>query len=71
MRSGAWTSDPSVMEYKAVTVVLNTNRKSELISIDGEPVEMKMPLRCTLIQQALEVIVPMSEAASGPAEKAA
>ena len=63
MHTGAWKSDPSVTEAHANTVVINTNRKTELISLDGEPLEMKMPLRCHVMKQALQVIVPMPVAA--------
>lgn len=59
LRTGAWKSDPSVSEAHANTVVINTNRKTELISLDGEPVEMKMPLRCHVLRQALQVIIPV------------
>ncbi|MDB5491724.1 MAG: diacylglycerol kinase catalytic region [Micavibrio sp.] len=63
LRTGAWRSDPSVSEAHANTVVINTNRKTELISLDGEPLEMKMPLRCHVMKQALQVIVPVPVAA--------
>jgi diacylglycerol kinase family enzyme len=59
LRTGAWKSDPSVTEAHANNVVINTNRKTELISLDGEPIEMKMPLRCHVMRQCLQVIVPV------------
>lgn len=61
MRTGAWRSDPSVAEAHANSVVINTNRRTELISLDGEPMEMKMPLRCHVMKGALKLIVPLPE----------
>lgn len=62
MHRGAWRSDPSVGEAHANIVTINTNRKTELISLDGEPMLMKMPLRCTVMKGALQLIVPMPQA---------
>lgn len=58
MKKGAWKDDPAVSEESARRIVLNTNRRKELISLDGEPQEMKMPLEFRVHPRALDVIVP-------------
>jgi diacylglycerol kinase family enzyme len=59
MKSGQWRKDPAVRETRARNVIVETENATELISIDGEPVEMEMPLKFTLLPRALEIIVPL------------
>lgn len=61
LKKGAWKDDPAVSEDRARRILLNTNRKKELISLDGEPEEMKMPLEFWVQPKALDVIVPAGE----------
>ena len=58
IKSGQWRNDPNVHEARAHQVTVETGNKTELVSIDGEPVEMAMPLKFTLLPRALEIIVP-------------
>ena len=58
LQTGAWKKDPVLLEYVAETVTIETGRQKELVSIDGEPIEMQMPLKLRVLPKALEVITP-------------
>jgi diacylglycerol kinase family enzyme len=57
---GDWLNDPSVRRYYARNVVLETGKSKELISIDGEPLELTAPFKFKLLPKALKIIVPVS-----------
>ena len=61
LQLGAWRNDPALKEYIAKTVALKTGNNKELISIDGEPIEMHTPLNFSIKQKALKVIVPSGD----------
>lgn len=58
LRKSGWQSDPSISQYKAQQVILNTKRSEELISLDGEPITLKTPLKFGILKRALKIIVP-------------
>ncbi len=58
LRSGAWGNDPAIHHYKGQAITIHTTRPHELISIDGEPLEMSSPLEFKILPKALKVIIP-------------
>ncbi len=58
MKLGLWHTDPYIREYQARTVTIDTRRKEDLISLDGEPMRLKGPYHISLLPQALPLIVP-------------
>ena len=62
MKLGLWKNDPFIDEYKAKQVRIDTQRKEDLISLDGEPMKLKGPYNITLMRRALAVIVPRTSA---------
>ena len=63
MKTGTWKEDSFVQEYKGQVVVVDTQSAEDLISIDGEPIKMAGPHKFTLLEKALNVIVPHSSPA--------
>jgi diacylglycerol kinase family enzyme len=60
-------------DYRLLTgkeIVIETERKSELVARDGERARMSGPFRVRLVENALGVIVP-KDAAAGPGDGAA
>lgn len=60
LKKGEW--DPAIREFLAHDVLLETKKEKELISIDGEPIEMKGPYRFELLHKALKILVPANAA---------
>lgn len=58
LRTGGWKSDPFVREYSAKKLVLHSPNAKELISIDGEAVEMPTPITFQMRHNALKLLVP-------------
>lgn len=56
LKRGGW--DPSIREHLAHDVVLETRKPTELISVDGEPIEMQSPFRFKIRRKALKILVP-------------
>lgn len=65
LKTGGWRRDVTVTEDRAQHITLKTKRGSELISIDGEPEKMTMPLEFKIQPKALQVIVPLAPAEVG------
>lgn len=62
MTKGGWKSDPAISEYRARRVtVKKTGRRKELVSLDGEPMEMTVPLEFKVVHKGLKIIVPVPE----------
>lgn len=59
LKTGGWRRDQTVIEDRAQTIIMKTQRGSELISVDGEPELMTMPLEFKIMPKALKVIVPV------------
>lgn len=57
---GIWKNNPHIREYQARTVKIDTKRTADLVSIDGEPVEMNGPYNITVREKALKIIVPQT-----------
>ena len=62
LKTGGWRRDQTVIEDRAERIVMKTHRGSELISVDGEPETMTMPLEFKILPKALKVIVPKTGA---------
>lgn len=58
LQFSSWKNDPALREYSGQKAVIKTGHKKELISLDGEPLEMEMPLNFQIQSKALKVIVP-------------
>ncbi len=56
---GTWKNNASIREYHAENVVIETDRNKELVSIDGEPIELETPLECHMLRQTLSILTPM------------
>lgn len=61
LKTGGWRRDQTVIEDRAQHITMKTHRGSELISVDGEPEKMTMPLEFKVLPKALKVIVPVTE----------
>ena len=55
---GHWLKDPDLSELTGKCVQLNTRRKRELVSIDGEVREMQTPLDFTIKPKLVHLLVP-------------
>lgn len=66
MKTGQWRKDQDVYEVHSRNITIETKRQTELISIDGEPVEMQMPLKFTMMPHALRIIVPLTSPDMNP-----
>ncbi len=58
LRAGGWKSDPFVREYTAKEFLVYSDRVKELVSIDGEPTELRTPLQFKMRANVLELVVP-------------
>jgi diacylglycerol kinase family enzyme len=58
MLVGDWLHDPELDERTAQKVGIRTHRKRELVSIDGEVLEMAMPLEFTIRPKLVKLLVP-------------
>ncbi|MGA9658927.1 MAG: diacylglycerol kinase family protein [Asticcacaulis sp.] len=56
---GNWLKDPDLSEIIAKKVSLQTRRRVELVSIDGEIAELPTPLVFTLKPKLLHVLIPV------------
>lgn len=56
---GTWKNNASIREYHAENVLVETDRTKELVSIDGEPVELETPLECHMLRQTLSILTPV------------
>jgi len=61
LQFGNWRGDTVVKEWSGETISLNTKNSYELISLDGETKNMKMPLNFWINQEALTLLVPSQE----------
>lgn len=55
---GGWKSDPLVKEWVSPQVNISTREQNMLVSLDGEPVDIKTPLRFSIKPLALKLLVP-------------
>jgi diacylglycerol kinase family enzyme len=55
---GDWLHDPELKEWVGHKVGLRTHRKHELVSIDGEVLDMAMPLEFTIHPKLVKLLVP-------------
>lgn len=60
LQQGALEADAALTEHDADRIVVTTDKAKELVSIDGEPVEMNSPLTFEMKHDALQIIVPAS-----------
>lgn len=61
LRSGRWKNNPVLKKYSGQKICLKTKNKEELISLDGEPMHMKTPLKFEVHKKALTLIVPSNQ----------
>jgi diacylglycerol kinase family enzyme len=66
LKIGGWQKDPVIKSWTGKKVVINSHRKKELVSLDGEAVELQTPLKFSLQNKKLKVLLPKM-----PKEKAA
>lgn len=55
---GGWKSDPVMREYMCEALTIRTQKAEELVSLDGEPKTMSTPLKFSIRERALGVLVP-------------
>jgi diacylglycerol kinase family enzyme len=67
MQQGKMETEPTIQESQAHNVLVRTDKSSELVSIDGEPVMMKTPISFKILPGALKVIIPMQQEAAAAA----
>ncbi|MDC7676083.1 diacylglycerol/lipid kinase family protein [Asticcacaulis machinosus] len=60
---GNWLKDPDMSEQVGKRMSLNTHRKKELVSIDGEVAELMTPLVFTIKPHHIQMLVPQPKAA--------
>lgn len=58
LRFGDWRKDQVIDEWEGKSVTLNTKRREELISLDGETKTINTPLNFSIKQKALPLLVP-------------
>lgn len=56
MWQGNWQDNESIISFEAEELIVNARDKKVLISLDGEPVEMKSPLHFSLKRQSIPVL---------------
>lgn len=56
---GNWRADPKMKEWSAQKLSLETDRQTELISLDGETHTLQTPLIFTVQPKALNLIIPV------------
>jgi diacylglycerol kinase family enzyme len=57
---GNWRTDPILRQWEGRDVTVTTGHTNELVSLDGEPEHMDMPLHFEILPAALQVLVPRS-----------
>lgn len=57
---GGWKKDPVIKTWFKDKITVHTQNSTELVSLDGEPVDMKTPLKFDVQPQALSLLVPAS-----------
>lgn len=58
LKTGGWTIDPYVREYTAREVKISSHHAKEWVSLDGEPMELQMPLQFKMYPGQLPLIIP-------------
>lgn len=58
IKSGGWKNDPVVNEWTSQVVTLASGQDSELISLDGENMELATPLEFKVKHDAVKVLIP-------------
>ncbi len=73
LQFGNWKKDPVLAERVARVVEVRTHRAEEDVSLDGETQKLKTPLRFSVLNKALTILVPkiVLKAEAEKAEKAA
>lgn len=56
MWQGNWQDNESILSFEAEELIVNTKYRKILISLDGEPVEMKTPLHFSVKRQSISVL---------------
>ncbi len=66
--TGGWLKDPDLSHLSGQRATILTKRRQELVSIDGEVMELNTPLACRIRPKAVRLLVPTpSEPADGAA----
>ncbi len=55
---GNWLKDPDLHERTGKHIILNTRRKRELVSVDGEVLELNTPLDFRLRPKLIHLLIP-------------
>lgn len=63
LKRGKWHKDPYIREHQARQVTIDTFKKEDLISIDGEPLKLKGPYHISLIPRGISVLLPKASVA--------
>jgi diacylglycerol kinase family enzyme len=56
MWQGQWQEDETVVSFETSSLIVNSEEKETLVSLDGEPVSLQSPLKFKLKRQALPVL---------------
>ena len=56
MWQGNWQDNESILSFEAEELIVSTQDRKILISLDGEPVEIKSPLRFSVQRQSIPVL---------------
>lgn len=55
---GGWKKDPVIKQWYKNKLIVRTPDKTELVSLDGEPVNLSTPLKFNVRPRALNLLVP-------------
>ncbi len=55
---GGWKNDPVISEWASKELKVNTSKKEELVSLDGEPYTIATPLHFTVKSHSLNILIP-------------
>ena len=56
--AGNWKSSDAVTEWKGRDIIINSHDRMELVSLDGEAMKLKVPLKLDILPKSLSLVVP-------------
>lgn len=69
--TGGWQKDSSVQTWQGKSVSINTHKARQLLSLDGEAMELPTPLEFRVMPSALPMLIPACADFSGSGERRA
>lgn len=59
LRWGGWLKDPRIERWSGREIEVLTDNEEELLSLDGEPMRFKTPLKFSILPQRLNLVAPI------------